>query len=396
MSVALTTYSFYQYGDKPRLSGVYFFQASFKPVLYTATFCAAHMNQKGNTAITIRDVAHHANVAMTTVSRVLNNEPNVRQETRDRVLNSVQTLGYKPNISARNLASTHSYCIGMFYDVLDSNYFNMLLIGSLIQCREEGYQLVIEAFDDKFSYQYTSALDRVKQLKLDGVILPEPICDYEVLVKALVACNIPYVRVSPQTDKHNAPYVCIDDRAAAYNLTKYLLSLGHKELGIVKGRDRDKTSVLRYQGFCDALEESDLHCLPENEVLGDYSYGSGIKCTEKLLGHKKRPTAIFASNDEMAAAVIATANRLGFSVPKDLSVAGFDNAAISMNVFPNITTVNQNLQQLGRIATELLFKKIKNAERGNQTDPLHSILDFETIIRQSTAAPKLFSSSWRR
>ncbi len=354
------------------------------------------MSQKGHIAVTIRDVAHHANVAMTTVSRVLNNEPNVRQETRERVLKSVQALGYKPNISARNLASTRSYCIGMFYDVLESNYFSMLLIGSLIQCREEGYQLVIEAFDDKFNYQYTSILDRIKQLKLDGVILPEPICDYDVLSKALVACDIPYVRVSPKTDKHNAPYVCIDDRGAAYSLTSYLISLGHKEIGIIKGRDRDNTSTLRYQGFCDALEEHGLHCLPENEIYGDYSYGSGVKCTEKLLGHKKKPTAIFASNDEMAAAVIATANRLGFRVPKDLSVAGFDNAAIGLNVYPHLTTVNQNLQQLGQVATELLFKAINRPEDSDKTGTTSTILNFETIIRQSTAPPKFFSGSWRR
>ena len=354
------------------------------------------MNQKSPTTITIRDVAHHANVAMTTVSRVLNNEPNVRQETRERVLESVQTLGYKPNISARNLASTNSYCIGMFYDVLESNYFSMLLIGSLIQCRDEGYQLVIEAFDDKFNYQYTSILDRIRQLKLDGVILPEPICDYDVLVKALVACGIPYVRVSPQTDSHKAPYVCIDDHAAAYNLTNYLISLGHKELGIIKGRERDNTSILRYQGFCSALEEHGLSCLPENETLGDYSYSSGVTCAEMMLGHKKKPTAIFASNDEMAAAVIATANRLGYSVPKDLSVAGFDNAAIGLNVYPNLTTINQNLQQLGCSATELLFQRIKKADDKENSEAPSSILNFEMIVRQSTAPPKLFSGAWRR
>jgi LacI family transcriptional regulator len=353
------------------------------------------MSHKTHSAVTIRDVANHANVAMTTVSRVLNSEPNVREETRARVFKSVAALGYKPNISARNLASTRSYCIGVFYDIPDCNYFNRLLIGALVRCREEGYQLVIETFGEEFENDHSSILDRIKQLTLDGVILPEPICNNTSLVDALFECHLPYVRVSPETDIHNSPYVCVDDYASVYKLTNYLISLGHKELGIVRGREKDKSSSLRYEGFCSALRDHGLQCRPENEAFGNFSYSSGLVCADKILTHKKRPTAIFASNDEMAAAVIATANRLGLSVPRDLSVAGFDNSAIALNVFPNLTTINQNAQELGRVATELLFKKIRHFEEGHESDLLFTILDYKTIIRESTAAPRLFSGRWR-
>lgn len=354
------------------------------------------MSHKGHNTITIRDVANHANVAMTTVSRVLNNEPNVREETRAKVFRSVEALGYKPNISARNLASTRSYCIGIFYDVLDCTYFNMLLIGALNRCREDGYQLVIETFDDEFfEHSENIILERVKQLTLDGVILPEPVCNNEALIDALFECHIPYVRISPQTDPHDSPYVCVDDHAAVYELTSYLISLGHRRLGIIRGREKDKASGLRYEGFRSALQDNGLEHRPEFEAFGNFMYSSGLICADKILNQKKRPTAIFASNDEMAAATIATANRLGLSVPRDLSVAGFDNSSVAVNVLPNLTTVNQNSQQLGRVAAELLFKKIKKHEDRLQNNTLSTVVSYKTIIRESTAAPRLFSGRWR-
>ncbi|MBN1377771.1 MAG: LacI family DNA-binding transcriptional regulator [Gammaproteobacteria bacterium] len=347
------------------------------------------MSHRTRLAVTIRDVANHANVAMKTVSRVLNNEPNVREETRARVFESVNALGYKPNISARNLAGAHSYGIGIFYDILDCPYFNMMLIGALDRCREEGYQLVVETFDEDFDKSDASIIDRIRQLTIDGVILPEPICNKESLIEALFECHIPYVRVSPETDIHNAPYVCVDDHAAVYNLTSYLISLGHKNLGIIRGREQDKASSLRYEGFCAALRDHDLSYLPENEAFGSFTYSSGLVCAEKILSHKNRPTAVFASNDEMAAAVIATANRLGLNVPKDLSVAGFDNSALALNVLPNLTTVNQNARGLGNDAAALLFRLIKHHDLPDESEPLFSILDYKTIIRGSTSEPNL-------
>lgn len=352
------------------------------------------MSHKTHGTLTIRDVANHANVAVTTVSRVLNNEPNVREETRARVFKAVRELGYKPNISARSLASARSYCVGLFYDTPESSYFNMLLVGALVRCREEGYQLVVESFGDDFKGGESSILDRVKQLTLDGVILPEPLCNDPALIDALYECHIPYVRISPQSDAHHAPYVCVDDYAEAYKLTSYLISLGHKQLGIVRGRQKDAPAALRYEAFLQALRDHDLDCPPEHQAYGDFSYSSGLAGAEKILKQKQRPTAIFASNDDMAAAVIATANRLGLSVPEDLSVAGFDNSAIAMNVLPHLTTVNQNTRELGEVATELLFKRIKGFEEGHESDELFTILNTENIIRESTAPPKLFAGRW--
>jgi LacI family transcriptional regulator len=348
------------------------------------------MSHKARTAVTIRDVANHAHVGITTVSRVLNNLQNVRPETRARVFEAVKTLGYKPNISARSLASTRSRCIGIFYDDPQCSYFSMLLLGALERCREESYQLVIETFGDGLNAAYTDILHRIKQLTLDGVILPEPVCNNTLLVDALLECDIPYVRVSPHTDAHQAAYVCVDDYAAVYKLTDYLISLGHRELGVIRGREHDKVGSLRYEGFCGALRDRGLHCLPENQAFGNYAYSDGLIAAKKILSHKQRPTAILALNDEMAAAVIATANQLKLSVPGDLSVSGFDNSTIAVNVLPNLTTINQDIQELGRVAAEVLFGKIKNAGQESEENASFTILNYKTVIRDSTAAPKMF------
>ncbi|MEQ8935293.1 MAG: LacI family DNA-binding transcriptional regulator [Amphiplicatus sp.] len=338
--------------------------------------------------VTIHEVARHAGVSPMTVSRVINGETNVRDETRGRVLSSVKALRYSPNQAARSLASASAIRIGLLYSNPSSGYLSEFLVGSLEQSSINGCQIVIEKCDSPDSER--AAIKRLEATGADGVILPPPLCDSKEALAAVAEAGFPAVVVATGRPAPGLSAVNIDDFEAALSMTRLLISLGHTTIGFIKGHPNQTASAKRYEGFVAGMKEAGLKVSPQQVAQGYFTYRSGLEAAEQLLGASKKPSAIFASNDDMAAATMAIAHRRNLDVPRDLAVAGFDDTPLATAVWPPLTTVRQPISEMAREALQLLFEQI----RAKRSDAVQKIvqkqLDFTIVNRESTgkAEPK--------
>lgn len=330
-------------------------------------------------SITINHVADKAGVSIKTVSRVLNREPNVSQETRDRVTAAAKALHYRPNVSARSLAGARSYLVGILLDNPRPDYAVKLQLGALRRCQDWGYHLLLDELHSAspdFEQHMAAMLTNVS---MDGVILPPPLCDDERILDFLDEQGTPYVRIAPHRSVERGPSVNMDDAGASFELTSLLLQLGHRQIGFIKGHPDHGATHLRFGGYSSALRAQGAPLRQALVKQGDFTAQLGIVCAEELLSMKDRPTAIFASNDEMALGVMLVANRLGLRVPQDLSVVGFDDDPAATLVWPQLTTIRQPISEMSSMAVELLLSR--------DTAPGARLLDFEIITRGSTGPP---------
>ena len=330
----------------------------------------------------IYDVAKRAGVSIKTVSRVVNRQSNVSDTTRTRVMEAVEALSYRPNIFARGLASERSFLIGLLYDNPSAGYIAALQLGVLSRCRDEGYHLIVESLDAQNPNIGAQVHSLVTESTLHGVILTPPLCDVTAVIDALVRANTPFVRIAPEKSLPGASDVRIDDHKAAYDMTAYLIGLGHRRIGFIKGHPNHGAANARFEGYRAALAHAGLPLIEELCVQGFFSYQSGMEAGERLLSLKQRPTAIFAGNDDMAAAVLAASQRFNLKIPQQLSVAGFDDSLVAQVVWPRLTTCRQPIREMAEAAVSMLIQK--PAEDGN----VERRLDHELVVRESTAPPE--------
>jgi LacI family transcriptional regulator len=330
----------------------------------------------------IYDVARKAGVSIKTVSRVVNRQSNVSEATRERVLDAVKELSYRPNVFARGLASEHSFLIGLLYDNPSAGYMSAVQLGVLDRCRDEGYHLIVERLDAQNPEIGREVLTLATESSLYGIILTPPLCDIPAVVDALIKAHTPFVRIAPEKRLTETADVKIDDRKAAFDMTAYLIGLGHKRIGFIKGHPGHGAALARFEGYRAALAQAGLPIIEECCVQGYFSYQSGLEACERLLTLKMRPTAIFAANDDMAAAALATAQRFNLKVPQQLSVAGFDDSMVAQVVWPRLTTCRQPIREMAAAAVSMLIKTT------SEDGPIVRHLDHELIVRESTAPPE--------
>ena len=334
---------------------------------------------------TIDDVAELAGVSIKTVSRVVNKEPNVRPETRDKVLTAIAELDYRPNLSARSLAGNRSYVLGLLYGNPSANYVIDIQEGVLSICRPQGYDLLIHPCNHRDENLTKEIIDMIHQKRIDGLILTPPLSDNINVVNALRNINIPFVRVAPTRNKDVSPYVETNDEEASYDMTCQLIAMGHKRIGFICGHPDHLAVSHRYEGYKAALIENNIPLSEELVEQGFNSFESGEACAHNLLQRKPRPTAIFAANDDMAAGVMMVAHQSGIKIPEELSVAGFDDTPVAHQLWPSLSTIRQPIQQMAKKATDLLLKQL----RGKDVQLPASMLSSSLIIRDSTGpAPK--------
>jgi LacI family transcriptional regulator len=327
---------------------------------------------------TITDVADAAGVSIKTVSRVFNDEPNVRPLTRDRVLKAAAELDYHPNVAARSLAGRRSFLIGLAYENPSPNYVVDLQTGALERLKGERYRLLVLPFADVGAASgKMQAIARASGL--DGIVLAPPLCDDAATVAELEACGLPYARIAPTTDGSHAPDVVMDDRAATRAVIDHLVGLGHKRIGIVRGDPSHASTSARLEAYRAGLVAHGLRPDAALEAHGANTFASGYEAGKLLLALADRPTAIFASNDDMAAGVLNAAHEAGVSVPDALSVAGFDDSNIASVVWPRLTTIHQPIREMAREATGALLALIEHEEA-----PPHRALPFQLVVRGST------------
>ncbi len=338
-------------------------------------------------AITIHDVAERAGVSIKTVSRVLNKEPNVRPATRQRVLEAVESLRYRPSVSARSLAGSRSFLIALFWDNPSPNYISDLQRGAVSRCREDGYHLVLEPLESATPVAPEITRGTLLTLRPDGAILTPPVTDRAHVLEALDEAGVAYVRIAPDQDPERAAQVRIDDHQAAYEMTLHLLELGHRDIGFIVGHPDHGASHRRRDGFLQAMRDWNAPVRDNRIVQGFFSFQSGYQCADRLLASGDRPTAIFASNDDMALGVLAAAHRQRLSVPDDLSVAGFDDTPAAVSSAPALTTVRQPIFEMAAAAAEMLINgEWDPAKPGH---PPTRLLPFDVVIRESTAPPRV-------
>jgi LacI family transcriptional regulator len=331
---------------------------------------------------TIHDVAKAAGVAIKTVSRVLNDEPNVRPETRARVLAAAEMLRYQPSLSARSLAGRRSYLIGLVYENPSANYLVELQHGAMARCRQEKFRLFVHQCSGRGEELTRDVMGLVDQTHVDGLIVSPPLSESAHLIEALDQRNLPFVRIAPNDLKHDSPYVDMDDEGAAREMTEHLIDTGHRRIGFIMGHPNHFASSLRLRGYRAALER---HSIPFDAAFvkqGYFVFESGLEAARELLALPERPSAIFASNDDMAAGVLLAAHELAIQVPQQLSVAGFDDTYIARVVWPRLTTIHQPSYDLAFAATDLLLQSLKNGDA-----PKIARLPHKLIRRESTGAP---------
>ena len=339
-------------------------------------------------AITIEDVARSAGVSAMTVSRVINKGGNVRETTRAAVLDAIERLNYSPNTAARSLAAGQATHIGLLYANPSAAYLSQFLIGALHAARSAGVHLLIESCESEDADEQAEVMRRFATSDVEGVILPPPLSESQPILIELEAAEIPAVTVALGAPRDGGLNVRIDDHAAAMEMTNYLLDLGHRNIGFIKGHPNIVASHDRYRGFCDALAEAGIETGKAPIEQGYFSYRSGLTAGERLLSRADPPTAIFASNDDMAAATISVAHRRGLVVPDDLSVVGFDDTALATSVWPELTTVKQPIAAMAEAAVELLIADLRS-RGGTPRKFAERVLSHAMIIRESSGQPPL-------
>lgn len=348
------------------------------------------MNKPGRRSrgsVTIEDVARLAGVSAMTVSRVVNGGRNVRERTRERVLEVIEQLRYSPNTAARSLAAGEATHIGLIYSNPSAAYLSQFLVGALDSARRAGCHLVIEPCESDDEESRRQAARHLTDADVEGVILPPPLSESAAILDELASAGTPVVTVAKGENYDNPLNVRIDDRAAAQELTTYLISLGHKRIALIKGHPAQIASAERERGFLAAIEQARLNPEDVHIEQGYFTYRSGLEAAERLLDQRRPPTAIFASNDDMAAAVVGLAHRRGLDVPGDLSVAGFDDTSIATNVWPELTTVRQPVSAMAGAALDMLLADLKARRRGQGGMSEDQVLDHELVIRQSCGPP---------
>lgn len=328
--------------------------------------------------VTVADVARAAGVSAMTVSRVTNCDANVAKTTREKVEQAIAALGYIPNPAARSLAGARQTRIALIHANPSAAYLSEVLMGCLAQATASDAMIVVEQHDPP--EETRDLVARLRKHRIDAVLLPPPLCDDAGVIAALEAEGLALARIATGAPATAGHAVTIDDRAAACAMTTRLIGLGHRRIGFIAGHPNQTASALRRAGYEAALAQAGIALDPELVAQGDFTYRSGLVAAGHLLSLAQRPTALFASNDDMAAASVSAAHRLGLEVPRDLSVAGFDDTAMATATWPELTTVRQPVTAMAQSAVRLLVESLR---RGESFQPQHERLDYHLILRGS-------------
>jgi LacI family transcriptional regulator len=327
-------------------------------------------------SVTIQDVSRTAGVSTKTVSRVLNKERYVSDQTRAKVEAAVAALGFHPNLAARALAGGRSFQIALIYDNPSPYYAQNIQAGARARCIEDGYRMIAQPCDAGAATVLDDIASLIDQAQLDGVVLTPPFTDRDDVKDVLVRRGVRFVMTSPAVIDEAVPAAFIDQAKAAEAMTAYLISLGHRRIGLVMGDLRYASSQRRLEGYRNAHMRAGIACDDGLIEQGQYTFDSGSKAAVALLERAAPPSAIFASSDDMAAGVLAAAHRMGIDVPGQLSVAGFDDTDLAGVVWPPLTTIRQPVRDLGYAAVDLLLNKGEVEQRQ---------LPSELVVRGSTA-----------
>ncbi|KTE22610.1 LacI family transcriptional regulator [Sphingopyxis sp. H050] len=340
-------------------------------------------------SVTIKHVAADAGVSLQTVSRVINDEPNVRPEMKERVQASIDKLGYVPSIAAQRMSGSRSYLILAINDrertIADwkarqgTDWVDQMLFGGMLKCAEFGYRMIFELVDTHSDHIERELRAAIAALQPDGVILTPPHSDNPQIVNLLHQQKIPFARIGSHGGEAGIA-LTMDDEGSAARATRHLIDLGHRRIGFISGSVEYDLSHWRIDGWRAEMTAAGL--LTDGLLAeGDFSYASGEAAARQLLGQANPPSAIIASNDQMSLATLEVARELGIDVPGQLSLVSFDNTPIVNFSQPPLTAVDQPISETVARAVELIIAAQRGAPR--PTEP--AVVSGGLVERGSTA-----------
>ena len=344
-------------------------------------------------AVTIKHVAAEAGVSLQTVSRVINNEPNVRPVVQDRVRAAVAKLGYVPSLAARRMGGSRSYLLMALNDrdrTIEgwqsgegTDWVDQMLMGGMLRCAEAGYRMIFELIDTHSSNVEREVQAAVSALHPDGVILTPPHSDNPLITDLLSRQGLPFARIG-SVEPGDGFAISMDDRRAAEVATDHLLDLGHTRVAFITGSDDYALSAARLEGYRMAIANRGLPADDRLIERGDFTHASGVIATNGLLDRPDPPTGVVASNDQMALAVLRVAVDRGLSVPHDLSIVSFDDTPVVRLSHPTLTAVTQPIAAMAAAASDLLIR----AKAGETGLPTGRVLPFALVVRDSSGPPR--------
>jgi LacI family transcriptional regulator len=331
---------------------------------------------------TLEEVARLAGVSRSTVSRVVNDHPNVRTETKERVWEAIRRSGYQPNVVARSLVTNRTQIIGMVIPeavtkVFTDPFFPLLLRGATEVCNNHHYQLLLSLF--------TAPEDQEQDCQrvlssgyLDGVIVASSLMD-DPLIPNVLSSGIPLVSIGRHPDKQ-VHYVDSDNVGGARMAVEHLIRLGHRRIATITGRLGMNAGQDRLEGYRQALIVHSISVKEDLIAEGDFTERSGMMAMQRLLSAS--PTAVFAANDVMAIGALKALRAVGLKVPQDIALIGFDDIPIASLIEPSLTTVRQPIERMGSMAADLLLNLLQSSLE-EEVLPHRIILPTELIVRNS-------------
>ncbi|MDB5672685.1 MAG: LacI family DNA-binding transcriptional regulator [Alphaproteobacteria bacterium] len=331
---------------------------------------------------TINDVARLSGVSKKTVSRVINRSPLLNDETRQRVLDVIRDLGYVPNPQARALALRTNFLIGLIHDNPNAQMVLNVQQGILEALQGSDFAMIVQPVDRGSATLLEDLRHLLERQRLYGVVLLPPISENDSVARLCDDLGCRYVRMGSAELDDPDHMVVSNDREAVRSATAYLIEEGHRMIGLITGPHGFRSASERRQGFEDALATAGIK-LPRSLIAqGNYTFESGLAAAEKLLDLAPRPTAIFSSNDEMAAGVLHSALARGLRVPEDLSVIGFDDTPIAAHIWPPLTTVRWPIVSMARAAALKLLASA--TDDGEVAEPS---MFLSRLVKRSSVAP---------
>jgi len=307
--------------------------------------------------VTLREVASKANVSIKTVSRVINREANVAEETRQKVLAVIEELGYVPNVWAQRLRRHQSRIVTLLFSDASSLYLMRSINGLIDAGNHYHYTINLHSMDPKDKKHIDYVLAIADQKLVDGFVITPPCDESERLLDKLHEMEFPFIQLSPRKPTAKYPWVAATDEQGSFEATRYLISLGHRRIGYIQGKLDHQASWDRLRGYKSALQEAGIEFDETIIRQGDWTFDSGLREGRSLLTLPQPPSAIMG-NDETAAAVIQVAWELGIQCPEQLSVVGFDDIPLARQITPSLTTVRQHVSEIAQNALSVLIEQL--------------------------------------
>jgi LacI family transcriptional regulator len=333
--------------------------------------------------VTIKEVAAATGVSFGTVSRVINNDIHVKPATRERVLIAMEQLGFVVNRQARSLAGGKTNTVGVLVPDLGTGYIGEIIRGIDAELSLADLDLILYTTHRTASKEANYVANLAKGM-VDGLllVLPRGLAEF---IGTLTRRNFPFVLIDHQGTGQDCPAVGATNWQGGYNATEYLIKLGHQRIGFITGSMDLGCSVDRLAGYRSALRTYHIPDSPELIFEGTFFQPDGYAGASDMLDLPVAPTAIFASNDVMAMGVMDAVRNRGLRVPDDVSIIGFDDIPQASLIHPALTTINQPLEKMGRVATQMLLDLLQNP--GKKTDRIE--LPTQLVVRDSCSSPHI-------